>query len=134
MTGLDRVIRGGLLVSAVASFRADIAIAGGKVVAIGEDLSAPGAEVIDASGLLVMPGAIDVHTHFETGVGDMGSTADDYESGSRAAAAGGIIIDHLQHAVAVDGWIGLGGSLLLLLAAVAHHHLPRTASKGPPPR
>jgi len=90
MTGLDRVIRGGLLVSAVASFRADIAIAGGKVVAIGEDLSAPGAEVIDASGLLVMPGAIDVHTHFETGVGDMGSTADDYESGSRAAAAGGI--------------------------------------------
>jgi UPF0716 family protein affecting phage T7 exclusion len=51
-----------------------------------------------------------------------------------AAAAGGIIIDHLRHAVAVDSWIGLGGSLLLLLAAVAHHHLPRTASKGPPPR
>jgi dihydropyrimidinase len=48
-----------------------------------------GDEVIDASGCIVMPGAIDVHTHFDTELGEM-RTADDYESGSRAAAFGGV--------------------------------------------
>jgi dihydropyrimidinase len=38
----------------------------------------------------VVPGAVDVHTHFHTEVGNFGRTADDYDSGSRAAAAGGI--------------------------------------------
>jgi dihydropyrimidinase len=52
-------------------------------------LTDPGATVIDADGRFVVPGAIDVHTHFDTQIGDE-STADDYESGSRAAAAGGI--------------------------------------------
>jgi dihydropyrimidinase len=87
---LDLVIQGGHVVTAESSFTADIGIKGEKIRHLGERLSDTGAaRVIDASGLIVAPGAIDVHTHFATNVGE-GSTADDYESGSRAAAAGGI--------------------------------------------
>jgi dihydropyrimidinase len=86
----DLVVRGGRVITAESSFAADIGIKAGKVAAVAADLAEPaGARVIDATGLLVAPGAIDVHTHFATSVGE-GSTADDYESGSRAAAAGGI--------------------------------------------
>lgn len=86
----DLVIRGGRIVTEESSFDADLGIRDGKVVASATALTeTDGARVIDARGLLVAPGAIDVHTHFATNVGE-GSTADDYESGSRAAAAGGI--------------------------------------------
>src|SRR2546426_6681041 len=86
----DLVIRGGRLVTAESAVDADPGIKDGKVAAIATALpEAGGARVIEARGLLVGPGAIDVHTHFATNVGE-GSTADDYESGSRAAAAGGI--------------------------------------------
>jgi hypothetical protein len=44
------------------------------------------------------------------------------------AAASGILIDHLRHPLALDGWIALGGSLLLAIAAVAHHRLPDAAT------
>ncbi len=86
---LDHIIKGGTLVSAAGTARADVGISNGRIAVIAETVEADGAEVTDASGLLVAPGAIDVHTHFDTQIGD-GSTADDYESGSRAAAAGGI--------------------------------------------
>ncbi|MFL5675353.1 MAG: dihydropyrimidinase [Chloroflexota bacterium] len=62
----DLVIRGGTVVTATGSRRADIAVAGGRIVAIEPDLSGPAAaanEVIDGTGLLVLPGAVDVHTH-----------------------------------------------------------------------
>lgn len=87
---LDLVIRGGRVVTAESTFTADIGIKGEKIVALAQRLEAGSqARVIDASGLIVAPGAIDVHTHFATNVGE-GSTADDYESGTRAALAGGI--------------------------------------------
>jgi dihydropyrimidinase len=86
----DLVVRGGRLVTAESSFEADLGIKDGKIAAILRGQSGPGgSRTIDAHGRLVLPGAIDVHTHFATNVGE-GSTADDYESGSRAAAAGGI--------------------------------------------
>lgn len=85
----DIVIRGGRLITAESSYTADVGIRGETVAMIGQLGDATSRRVIDASGLLVAPGAIDVHTHFATNVGE-GATADDYESGSRAAAAGGI--------------------------------------------
>lgn len=87
--GLDCLIKGGQIVTADATYTGDIGIAGGKVVVIQDRIEAPADRQIDAHGLLVLPGAIDVHTHFDTGVGGS-ATADDYESGSRAAAFGGI--------------------------------------------
>ena len=87
--GLDCVIKGGQVVTADATYTGDIGIDGGKVVVVQERIESPAEREIDARGLLVLPGAIDVHTHFDTGVGGS-ATADDYESGSRAAAFGGI--------------------------------------------
>jgi dihydropyrimidinase len=87
----DTVIHGGTLVTADGIADADIGVSAGRIQGIAPDLTAGVAadQVIDASGLLVLPGAIDVHTHFATTIGES-STADDFESGSRAAAAGGI--------------------------------------------
>ncbi len=62
----DLLIRGGTVVTAGGSRQADVAVAGGRIVAIEADLSglASGArEVLEADGLLVLPGAVDVHTH-----------------------------------------------------------------------
>jgi len=83
----ETVIRGGRIATAEATYEAEIGIDGGRISVIAERVD--GEQVIDASGCIVMPGAIDVHTHFDTELGDA-RTADDYESGSRAAAFGGI--------------------------------------------
>jgi dihydroorotase len=65
---------------------ADVLIADGKIAAVGTDLSAPEAEIYDATGLIVAPGFIDLHTHLrEPGF----EHAETIESGTRAAAAGG---------------------------------------------
>ena len=62
----DLVIRGGTVVTATGSRRADVAVDGGLISAIESDLSGPAAgadRVIDAAGMLVLPGVVDVHTH-----------------------------------------------------------------------
>jgi dihydropyrimidinase len=62
----DLVVRGGTVVTAAGSRVADVAVEGGRISAIETDLSGPAAaarEVVDASGLLVLPGVVDVHTH-----------------------------------------------------------------------
>jgi dihydropyrimidinase len=84
---VETVIRGGLVATVEATFRADVGIEGGRISAIAERIE--GEDVIDARDCIVVPGAVDVHTHFDTQLGDS-RTADDYESGSRAAAFGGI--------------------------------------------
>jgi dihydropyrimidinase len=63
---MDLVFHGGTVVTATGSSRADVAVDDGRIVAIEPDLAGPAAgadEVIDATGLLVLPGAVDVHTH-----------------------------------------------------------------------
>jgi dihydropyrimidinase len=86
----DCVVRNGLIVTDTNSLYADVGIRDGKIWAIEPELTDPAEVEVDASGQLVVPGGIDVHTHFATVVGSAGMTADDYESGTRAAAAGGV--------------------------------------------
>ena len=88
---LDLVIRGGRVVTAGTEQIADVGVLDGQVVQIGRGVEA-GAEEIDATGKLVIPGGIDMHVHL-TPVELPGSGlpwVDDFESGSRAAAAGGV--------------------------------------------
>ena len=84
----DLVIRGGTVATAYDTFRADVGIRDGRIVALAEGLET-GGEVIDASGKLVLPGGIEAHCHIEqeSGMGLM--PADDYRSGSISAAFGG---------------------------------------------
>jgi dihydropyrimidinase len=88
MTALDLVIRGGRVATASDTFLCDVGIRGGKIVALGEDLG-PAADVIDASGKLVLPGGIDSHVHLAQPSGPNIVMADDFETGTRSAAFGG---------------------------------------------
>ncbi|MET3136298.1 dihydropyrimidinase [Undibacterium sp. GrIS 1.2] len=83
------LIRGGTVVNADREFRADVLCQDGKIIAVGEHLSAPAdTEIIDASGQYVMPGGIDPHTHMNLPF--MGTvTADDFFTGTAAGLAGG---------------------------------------------
>ena len=63
---MSLIVRGGTVVTADETKRADVYCEGGKIVAVGERLEAPAdAEIVDAGGALVMPGGIDPHTHME---------------------------------------------------------------------
>ena len=88
-------IKGGTVVTADETRRADVLVEGGVIVAVGEELDVPaGAETIDAGGCYVMPGGIDPHTHMELPF--MGTVAsEDFFSGTTAAMCGGttMIID-----------------------------------------
>ena len=83
------LIRGGTVVNADRAFRADVLCQDGRIVAVGEGLSAPaGAAVVDAGGQYVMPGGIDPHTHMQLPF--MGTvTMDDFFTGTAAGLAGG---------------------------------------------
>ncbi len=86
---MSLLIRGGTVVNADLSQRADVLCEGGLIRAVGPDLQAPaGAEVVDAGGALVMPGGIDPHTHMQLPF--MGTVAvDDFYDGTCAGLAGG---------------------------------------------
>lgn len=86
---MDLLIKNGTLVTASESFMADVAVKNGKIVAIGVNIEGDADKVVDASGKLVLPGAIDVHTHLAMPFGGTVS-ADSYLSGTRAAACGGV--------------------------------------------
>jgi dihydroorotase len=84
----DLVIRGGTIVTPDAVFDASVAVKDGKILAVGaDDAMPPAVETLDARGLHVLPGAIDVHVHFR----DPGYPhKEDWESGTAAAAFGGV--------------------------------------------
>lgn len=85
---MKQLIKGGRVINPATKFdaKADVLVENGKIAAVGPDLSADGANVYDASGKIVSPGLIDMHVHFR----EPGQEAkEDFESGSKAAAAGG---------------------------------------------
>ncbi len=88
MADFDLVIRNGTVVTAADRFVCDLGIRGGRIVALGEDLG-PAAQVIDASGRLVLPGGVDGHCHLDQPMGDGSRMADDFYSGTVSAACGG---------------------------------------------
>jgi len=116
--GFDTIIKNGSVVTAIDTYTADLGITNGKVSAIGKDLPVQNAgKVLDASGRLVLPGGIDVHTHLDMPFGGT-TSADDFETGTRAAAFGGTttLIDFaIQYKgqplrQAFDTWMGKASS------------------------
>lgn len=89
----DLAIKNGLIVNADASFNVDVAIRDGKIAALGNSFKA--AQEIDAKGLYLLPGGIDIHTHLDMPFMSTFSS-DNFESGSRAAAMGGttVVVDY----------------------------------------
>ncbi len=85
---MDLIIKNGTIVSPTATFKADVCVDKGKIVAITADASTDADKVVDASGKMVLPGAIDAHTHLAMPFGGTISS-DDYYAGTRAAACGG---------------------------------------------
>ena len=107
------LIKNGRVITATDDYVADIYIEGEKVIAIGKNLTQQAEKVIDASGLLVMPGGIDPHVHLDMPF--MGTySSDNYETGTRAALFGGttMVIDFVLQTQgkslksALDEWKG----------------------------
>lgn len=117
---LDLAVTGARAVTPSGSREADIGIQGGRIAKIADPGTLEKArDTIDAQGMLLLPGAIDAHTHLD---GEMfGShTADDFESGTTAAAAGGVtaVIDY--------AFQSQGGSLAEALARWDEKARPRS--------
>jgi dihydropyrimidinase len=85
---MSLLIKNGRIVTAADDYRADVFVEGETITLIGRDLKVQADTVIDATNRLVIPGGIDPHTHFDMPFGGTVS-ADDFESGTRAAAFGG---------------------------------------------
>jgi len=109
---VNTLIRNGTVVTARETKAADVRIEGGRIAEVGPSLPAnPADSVIDATGMYVMPGGIDAHTHLDMPLGAIVST-DDFETGTRAAAFGGTttIVDFATQArgtsmrKALDTW------------------------------
>ncbi len=88
------LIQHGVVVNAGGTGQADVLIGGETIVEVAPGIAPANHTLVDAMGLLVMPGGIDVHTHLDMPFGGT-TSADDYETGTRAAAIGGttMVID-----------------------------------------
>ena len=83
MAAYDLIIKGATVATAAETFAADVAVKDGRIVALAEDIAAAqGGEVIEARGLLVLPGGIDSHCHIAQVSSGVLETADDFESAS----------------------------------------------------
>ena len=82
------LIKNGTIVSSEKEYKSDIFIDSGKIKFIQKNITIPGVKTIDAKGLYILPGAVDAHVHLQLPT-PVGSSCDDFESGSIAALAGG---------------------------------------------
>ena len=129
--GFDTIITNGRIVTAADTYASDLAISDGKITAIGQSLPRDNAtKIIDAAGKYILPGGIDVHTHLDMPFGGTNS-ADDFETGTRAAAFGGTttLIDFaIQYKgqtlrTAFDTWMKkASGKAVCRLFVSLHHH------------
>ena len=133
------LITNGTVVNADGSTQADVLVDGEKIAAVGSGLAGTDAaagvdQTLDANGKLVIPGAIDVHTHMELPFG--GTFAKDtFETGSRAAAFGGTttILDFAVQSKGkslregLDDVDGQGGGQYLRRLRLPHDHVGRHA-------
>ena len=85
---MKTLIKNGKLITASETFQADILVEDEKISRIGLALEADSAQVVDASGKLILPGGVDPHTHFDLPMFDTVSS-DDHYTGHKAAAFGG---------------------------------------------
>ncbi|MDO9301324.1 MAG: amidohydrolase family protein, partial [Anaerolineales bacterium] len=85
---MTTLIKNGKLITASETFEADILIENEVISLIGKNLTHPNAEVIDATGKLIMPGGIDPHVHLDLPMFGTVSS-DDHYTGHKAAAFGG---------------------------------------------
>ena len=103
------LIKNGRIVTAVDDYEADILVADGRIHTIGRDLEVgDDVEVHDASGLLVLPGGVDVHTHLDWEFG-VARTVDTFGTGTTAAAFGGTttVVDFCNQTVGQSPLKGL---------------------------
>ncbi|MDZ4770440.1 MAG: dihydropyrimidinase [Chloroflexota bacterium] len=98
---MGTLFKGGMIVTASDTLRADVLVEGEKITTLGVDLSPDGHTVIDCTGKLLMPGGIDVHTHLDLAFGGTYSN-DDFDSGHKAAAFGGTTT-HIDFAIQPKG-------------------------------
>jgi len=143
----DLVVRNGRIITATDEFQADIAVAHGRIAAIGHGLG-QGAQEIDATGMLVMPGGVDVHCHIDEPSYLGVRLADDFVSASRSAACGGTttivpFANQLQDHSLLESWqdyrvraeaslIDYAFHLLLMAhdAELIRRELPQLLSQG----
>lgn len=95
---MNKLFKGGTLVTAAESFKADLLISGEKIQEIGQDITPPDSyEVIDARGYYVLPGGVDAHVHLDLPMAGTVSS-DDHYTGMKAAAFGGTttVIDFIS--------------------------------------
>lgn len=98
---MKTVISGGTIVTATDMYDADVLVEGERIVQVGVDLAGEADRVVDARGRLVMPGAIDVHTHLDMPFGGT-TSCDDFTTGHIAALHGGTTM-HIDFATQPAG-------------------------------
>ena len=90
----DTIIRGGTVATASDTFSCDVGITGGKITALGADLG-DATEIVDATGMLVLPGGIDSHVHISQPSAPGIVMADDFASATRSAAFGSVVFRNI---------------------------------------